>query len=62
MKREDTYIDVFMAENNIRTDKELANLLNMKQQALSSRLKKISLETLELLAEVFEKPVKELLK
>jgi len=62
MERNDTRLDILMAEKGIRTDKELAEALGFSQQQLSFRLKKISIDTLETLAGFFGTSVKDLLK
>lgn len=62
MERNDTRLDILMAEKGIRTDKELAEALGFSQQQLSFRLKKVSMATLETLAGFFGTSVRELLK
>ena len=61
--RQDTYIDVKMAEMKIKNDKDLAEIMGVSQQTLSFRLnKKISMDTLIRLSSVFETTIKELLR
>lgn len=63
MKRDQTLIDVFMAQKGIKTDKELAERLGFSQQQLSYRLNgNLSMGTLEKLATYFDTTVKDLLR
>lgn len=63
MIRTETYIDVLMAENNIKTDKQMAKLLGLSPQTLFSRLNNtISIKTLEMFSKHFNKPIKEIIR
>lgn len=63
MVRAQTNIDLFMYQQKIETDRQLAKLAGMSQQQLSQRLAgKLSMDTLERLAVVFKCSVKELLR
>lgn len=63
MKREETFLDVVMAENNIRTNKDMAEKLGISQASFSARINgEISMNTLELFSKFFNKPIKELLR
>jgi len=58
-----TNIDFYMAENNIKTDKELAKKLGLTQSKLSHRLRgKISLDTLGRCATLFNVSLKDMLR
>ena len=63
MKRNETRIDILMAEHNIRSVKELAGKMNLSQQVLSSRLSgNISLDTIEKISSYFDVPLKEMFR
>lgn len=63
MKREHTHIDLLMKKAGIKTDLELAKALKFSQQQLSFRLNnKISMDTLEKLADFFKVSVKDMLE
>jgi len=63
MTRDKTTIDILMAKNGMRTDKELAEALGLKPQTLSFRLKgDISLKTIEQIAEYFDVHIKEMFR
>ena len=63
MTRNGTRIDILMAINEIKTDKDLAEGLGISPQALYSKLSgSISMKTIEELAEYFKVPVKEMFK
>lgn len=63
VKRVHTNINLLMHENGIKTDKELANKLGLKNSSLSYRLRgNISMNTLERLSKYFNVSVKDLLR
>lgn len=63
MTRNGTRIDILMAINEIRTDKELADRLGITPQALYSKLSgSISMKTIEELSLFFKVPIKEMFK
>jgi transcriptional regulator with XRE-family HTH domain len=63
MTKNETKIDILMAEHNISSYAELAPKMGLSQQSLSYRLSgKISMNTLERMATYFGVTVKELLK
>ena len=64
MKRKETNIDQLMLDHDIRTDKELADKLNISYSGLSQKINtgKITLKTLNELSEIFEVTVKDLIK
>jgi DNA-binding Xre family transcriptional regulator len=63
MTKNETKIDILMAEHNISSYAELAPKIGLSQQSLSYRLSgKISMDTLERMATYFGVTVKELLK
>ena len=64
MKRKETNIDQLMLDHGIRTDKELADKLNISYSGLSQKINtgKITLKTLNELSEIFEVTVKDLIK
>lgn len=63
MTKDETRIDILMAENGIKSYADLAPKVGLSQQSLSYRLKdSISMDTLERIASYFGVTVKELLK
>lgn len=63
IKREDTKLDILLAERNIKTDKEFCELLKISQQDFSQKINKnISTKTLVKLSDYFGISVKEFLR
>ena len=61
--RDDTRLDILMAEHGIKTDTELGEQLGIKPSALSHRLKnEVSIKTLHAIANLFGITIKQLLK
>ena len=63
MIRKETRIDILMALNEIKNDKDLSERLGISQQLLSAKLNgSISMKTIEQMAGFFKVPVKEMFK
>lgn len=63
IKRENTRLDILMAENNIRTDKDLSELLGLSQQNFSQKINNnITTDTLIELSDYFGITVKNFLR
>jgi len=63
MKRNETNINVLLAQKGIETDKQLADMLEMPPANLSARLVgDISMDTLERISKVLGVPVYDLIK
>lgn len=63
MTRNETNIDIIMAERNIRYDSDLAKEIGMDQNTLTKRLRgDISMNTLEMLSNHFGVPLKDMIR
>lgn len=63
MTRSETNIDVVLAKNGIRKDKDLAGLMGISPASLSARLSNnISTKTLEDISKVLNVPLIDLIK